>query len=331
MHVHRSRHVSGFTVLPNALLQDRRMSFTARGVLGDLLSRPDGWREDGRHMADTSPQGRLAVSRALKELTALGYYRVDKVRRADGTLYSEAHVWDTPQQASPALTRRGSGRATSGPHGAHPVSNRQKEPTLPEFVAEPPRSGPDALATGGAGEPDAPLPTNAEACAGAGAGAGADDRAASQAVALLYRVIRPEPRLRLGAAEALALAPLVAAWLERGCTQQDLAQALLPGLPARVHSAAALLGDRLTRKLPPPPEPPTAPPAARNQVVCANCADPVSSPGICRVCAGLGARPVAVGRGEAATARGAARVRAALRAAGVGNASGPALREECRT
>ncbi|WP_329134619.1 hypothetical protein OG552_19440 [Streptomyces sp. NBC_01476] len=75
MQIHRSRHERGFTVLPNTLLQDRRLSYTARGLLADLLSRPDGWREDGRHMADTSPHGRLTVAKALRELTAAGYYR----------------------------------------------------------------------------------------------------------------------------------------------------------------------------------------------------------------------------------------------------------------
>ncbi|MFD5438556.1 hypothetical protein ACFWJ4_41215 [Kitasatospora sp. NPDC127067] len=59
MQIHRSAHVRAFTVLPNGLLQDRRLSYTARGLLADLLSRPDGWREDGRQMADSSPQGRV--------------------------------------------------------------------------------------------------------------------------------------------------------------------------------------------------------------------------------------------------------------------------------
>jgi len=48
------------------LLQDRRLTHLSRGVLVDLLSRPEGWREDGRRMADTSPQGRLAVAKALR-------------------------------------------------------------------------------------------------------------------------------------------------------------------------------------------------------------------------------------------------------------------------
>src|ERR1700753_3607155 len=116
MHVHRSRHTSGFTVLPNSFLQDRRLSFTARGLLAGLLSRPVGWREDGRQMADSSPQGRTAIAKALRELTKAGYYRVVKVRRADRTFVSEVHVYDTPQtgvQAPPAAVRPVSGGAAA--------------------------------------------------------------------------------------------------------------------------------------------------------------------------------------------------------------------------
>ena len=134
MHVHRSRHTCGFTVLPNVLLQDRRLSYTARGLLADLLSRPDGWREDGRHMADTSPQGRLAVAKALRELTAAGYYWVVRVRQADGTFVSEAYVYDTPQlnaQATPAPSRPVPGGAAADRCGFNPVKDLEKEPSLP--------------------------------------------------------------------------------------------------------------------------------------------------------------------------------------------------------
>ena len=68
MHIHRSEHHANYTPLKNRMLQDRGLTYTARGLLSDLLSRPDGWREDGRHMADSSPQGRGPVSRALRDL-----------------------------------------------------------------------------------------------------------------------------------------------------------------------------------------------------------------------------------------------------------------------
>ncbi|MFD5316495.1 hypothetical protein [Streptomyces sp. NPDC127098] len=271
MHIHRSRRASGFAALPNALLQDRRLSYTARGILVDLLSRPDGWLEDGKRMADTSPQGRGAVARALRELTRFGYYRVDRVRRDDGTLISVAHVYDTPQspQSAPGNTRPDSGEPGSDPPENKRPKNREKVPTLPEPAPEP----------------------------------------SDGTVATLLRVVRREPRLRLGVAEARALAPLVEPWLERGYGERELVPALLDGLPVPVHSAAGLLRDRLVRKLPP------ARPAVPRLRECDACGGPTRQAGVCRGCAGTGEGDRAeeyAHRAEVAI-RGLARVRAVLR------------------
>jgi hypothetical protein len=145
-----------------------------------------------------------------------------------------------------------------------------------------------------------------------------------EAVATLFRVIRPEPRLRIGTLEALALAPLVVTWLERGYGQRDLAEALLGGLPERVQSAPGILRDRLTRKLPPPREPyaPVKPPE------CDSCGRPTPRQGICRACAGLGDRDRSpddsAHRARAqVTARGRARIRAALLAHRLGQPPAP--------
>ncbi|GAA1386656.1 hypothetical protein GCM10009639_10700 [Kitasatospora putterlickiae] len=213
MQIHRSAHARSFTVLPNGLLQDRRLSYTARGLLADLLSRRDGWREDGRHMADTSTQGRGTVRRALKELTEAGYYRVVRVRLADGTIRSEAHVFDVPQLGPPGVAPPVAGGRETGRADALPEKDPEEVPTLP-----------------------AELP----------------DEQTRAAVAALFRAIRPEPRLRLGESEARKLAPLVGQWLERGSSAAGLASALLPGLPTPVHSPVGILRDRLQRKLPPP-------------------------------------------------------------------------------
>lgn len=299
MQIHRSRHVRGFTVLPNALLQDRRLSYTARGLLADLLSRPDGWREDGRRMADTSPQGRIAVAKALRELTAFGYYRVERVRQADGTFVSQAHVYDTPQ-AAPSAVLPGSGRAATDGCGVHPVKDRGKEPSLPAQ-----RTAADAVPGARAGGRRKTQITEATP-------AGPPDAAVGEAAALLHRVTAAEPRLRIGTAEAIALAPLVAQWLERGYGPRDLSQALLGGLPEPVLSAPALLRDRLTRKLPPAAEPVTAPSKPRWHE-CATCARPTPHEGICRICAGLDATPPdAIDERARTAARGRALVRTSL-------------------
>ncbi|MFG2822636.1 hypothetical protein ACGFX4_24775 [Kitasatospora sp. NPDC048365] len=308
MRVHRSAHVRNFTVLPNCVLQYRQLSYTARGLLADLLSRPDGWREDGRHMADTSPQGRGAIRKALKELTDAGYYRVAKIRMPDGTIRTETHVYDTPQLALPGATRPVSGEATTGRPDTLP-KDRYQEPSLPAEQTDQPEaaSATEPQAEAGGREKN-PLDTEEPSAV--------PDKQVREAVATLFRVIRPEPRLRLGQAEAEELAPLVTQWLERGSTPADLAAALLPGLPAPMHSPAAVLRNRLERKMPPVQA--AVGPAAARYAECAKCHDPVPQPGICGPCAGLAPRTVGVGGGEAAARSGAARVRAALLSAKTG-------------
>jgi hypothetical protein len=249
-------------------------------------------------MADTSPQGRLTVAKALRELTAFGYYRVERVRQPDGTFISQAHVYDVPHtayataQVVPGAVLPGSGGSAADDRGAHPVKNRGKEPTLPA-----PRTPADAVpGTGTGGRREIPSPPTSAAL--------------GEAASLLHRVTAAEPRLRLGAAEAITLAPLVAPWLERGLGPRDLSAALLGGLPDRVHSASAFLRDRLTRKLPPAPEPV---PAAPRRYECAGCARPTTHVGICRTCAGLDATSQSTLAERAHTAaRGRALTRAAL-------------------
>ncbi|GAB2735034.1 hypothetical protein [Kitasatospora kifunensis] len=255
-------------------------------------------------MADSSPQGRGAIRKALKELTDAGFYRVEKIRMPDGTIRSEAHVYDTPQLSVPGVPRPGSGEATTGPAGTPPVKNRDQEPSHPAEHADQPSVDTEAPNAPGGREEGGHDPVQQPPAV--------PDGQIREAVATLFRVIRPEPRLRLGEAEALVLAPLVAQWMERGSTTGDLAQSLLPGLPSPLHSPVGVLRSRLERKM--PPEVPEQPPAAR-YAECAKCHDPVPRPGICGACAGVGPRRVEVIDGAAVAAEGASRVRAAMNAA----------------
>ncbi|MFF3113532.1 hypothetical protein ACFVSN_30605 [Kitasatospora sp. NPDC057904] len=249
-------------------------------------------------MADTSTQSRGAVRKALKELTEAGFYRVELIRLPDGTLRSEAHVYDVPRLVAPGAVCPASGGAGAGRAGRPVVKNRHEEPSLP--------AGPDdSPVTAAVGRPE-----GREAGPGSVPDPGpVADEAVREAVAILFRVIRPEPRLRLGESEARELAPLVAQWLERGSTPGDLAQALLPGLPTPMHSAVAVLRYRLEHKMPPVRTQERHP---ARYLECGQCHDPVPRPGICRSCAGLGSPPAA-GKAETTVAtRGAARARAAL-------------------
>ncbi|WP_156727862.1 helix-turn-helix domain-containing protein [Streptomyces apocyni] len=255
MRINRSARTRCFTVLGNEVLRDRRLSFTARGLLAYMLSLPDGAREDVRTLADKNPGlGRRGIAKALDELIEYGYYVRRTARDQDsGQVRTETHVFDTPHTAAgaaPLPASAGTGEAGSGKTGASPQEekNPEKEPTHP-----------------------APVP-----------------EATGRGAALLARLGRAEPKLTLSAADALALAPLATPWLRAGVSELEARALLTAGLPPVVHSARALLANRLVRKLPAPrtqrdSAAPAAPPAE-----CAECRAPLpggQQTGICAACA----------------------------------------------
>ncbi|MFJ3707340.1 helix-turn-helix domain-containing protein [Streptomyces sp. NPDC090053] len=134
MRIHLSARTRAFTVLGNEVLRDRRLSFTARGILAYLLSLPDGAREDVRTLADRNPGlGRRGVANALDELVELGYYIRRTVKDAGtGQVRTETYLFDAPQTADvpqtadaplPAPTgtgAAGTGVADGGKAGAFP-------------------------------------------------------------------------------------------------------------------------------------------------------------------------------------------------------------------
>ncbi|MFG2847979.1 hypothetical protein ACGF12_33140 [Kitasatospora sp. NPDC048296] len=269
------------------------MSYTARGLLVDLLSRPGDWRETCRQMADSSPQGRKALAAALDELRAWGYYRVEVVRLPNGRVRSEAHVFDRPQQGGlPGATMPDSGESDTADPGVLP-KDLVKEPSLP---AESVDANDSAEAGGGRVEEPTPGYRPAEP-------AGEPDEETRAAMTALLRAVRPERRLPLGAAEAAALAPLVREWMERGGSEEQLREALLSGLPEVVYSPAGVLRSRLERKMPVErPVPPTMRPTAE----CAECRGPLPQPGLCGPCSGAVSRRSSEEQGAEVTARGMA-------------------------
>ncbi|MEU3567033.1 hypothetical protein AB0E96_01180 [Kitasatospora sp. NPDC036755] len=285
-------------VIPNALAQNRSMSYTARGLLVDLLSRPDDWRETCRQMADSSPQGRKALAAALEELRVWGYYRVDVVQLPNGRIRSEAHVYDRPQLGVlPGATVPDSGESDPAQRGVLP-NDLVEIPSLPG-------PEPESVAEGGKEESASdlrPRPLLSKSVPEM-------DTETRTAMAALLRAVRPERRLPLGEAEAAALAPMVRAWMDRGGSEEQLREALLSGLPQVVYSPAAVLRSRLERKM--PAELPSET-RRRRGAECAECRDPLSEPGLCVQCRGAVPRQEGADRGVEVTARGIAKVRAAM-------------------
>lgn len=94
--IRRTLNPQGWTSVPNAALEDERLSYRARGILGYLLSRPDGWVTDSERMAQKGKEGRDAIRTALRELEAVGYVHKRMLQGTRGTWTTERYVYDRP-------------------------------------------------------------------------------------------------------------------------------------------------------------------------------------------------------------------------------------------
>ncbi|WP_406730922.1 hypothetical protein [Streptomyces sp. NBC_01794] len=119
MKIRRSRPEADFTIIPNSALRDDRLSYCARGVLAELLSRPNGWETNAdalsdrarRHRGDVVGEGRRGLRSAFKELEAAGYMLRRKEQGERGRFITVLEVYDTPQDRGTA--RGASASATS--------------------------------------------------------------------------------------------------------------------------------------------------------------------------------------------------------------------------
>ncbi|MEE4419560.1 hypothetical protein [Streptomyces bugieae] len=112
--IRRSKPAANFTILPNELLRDDRLTYCARGVLAELLSRPSGWETNAdalserarRHRGDVVGEGRRGLRAAFAELEAAGYVIRRKEKAEKGRFVTVLEVYDVPQG-------RGTARGTS--------------------------------------------------------------------------------------------------------------------------------------------------------------------------------------------------------------------------
>src|SRR4029453_6314262 len=117
MHSHRDQ----FTVIPNSVLRDSRLSFRARGILDYLLSHQDGFCTSARSMAEESPtEGRDAILTGLTELETFGYLRRPRSQGDNGRwrttyeVYGDGDADSYPQTAEDVSA----GQTESGPPGS---------------------------------------------------------------------------------------------------------------------------------------------------------------------------------------------------------------------
>jgi hypothetical protein len=89
MTIVRREHRAQFTIVPNAVFRDDRLSIEAKGVLGYLLSRPHNWQVRLDHVGRTLRVGRRKLQRIFRELIGAGYVTREQRRTADERRFCE--------------------------------------------------------------------------------------------------------------------------------------------------------------------------------------------------------------------------------------------------
>lgn len=94
--IRAERPQNKFAIIRNEVLQDERLSFRARGLLANILSRPDNWRCSAWDLATEGREGRRAILTALTELETYGYLKRLKSQDEKGHWKTESFIYDQP-------------------------------------------------------------------------------------------------------------------------------------------------------------------------------------------------------------------------------------------
>lgn len=95
--IHVEIRENPFVQVDKNILNDKRLSFKAKGVLVYLLSKPKSWNVYVGDLVKQSPDGEYAIRSALKELVDAGYANVKLLRGKDGRMEgSEWTIRETP-------------------------------------------------------------------------------------------------------------------------------------------------------------------------------------------------------------------------------------------
>lgn len=87
MSVIRVKHTDQYVVIKKTALEDKRLSFKAKGLWAYCMSRPNDWEFNVSHLSTVSKEGKEAIYSAIKELIKYGYCIKEQDRVARGKGY----------------------------------------------------------------------------------------------------------------------------------------------------------------------------------------------------------------------------------------------------
>lgn len=96
----RRRRNSAFTIVPNALLADGRLSIEARWLVAYFLSAPRGQTISIDAIRDAAGIGKDKAYRSLNEALSAGYLERSSIRNPDGTFCGYRYTLDDQEKSS---------------------------------------------------------------------------------------------------------------------------------------------------------------------------------------------------------------------------------------
>lgn len=87
---------TNYSVISNRHIFRKDMSWEAKGMLDAMLSVPDNWQFSIEGLVRMSSNGKASVRSILKELTELGYIRIEQGRNAKGQITSVYYIYEEP-------------------------------------------------------------------------------------------------------------------------------------------------------------------------------------------------------------------------------------------
>lgn len=96
MSIIRIKKEREYVSIANTILQNKTLTWEARGIMAYLLSKPDGWECRNYDLVNQGPAGRHIVQRILKELQEAGY--IHRYQKSDGhKIEWVTEIYETPE------------------------------------------------------------------------------------------------------------------------------------------------------------------------------------------------------------------------------------------
>jgi hypothetical protein len=82
--MNKIKHKNPFTAVPNAVLNDLRLTFKAKGIYSYLFSKPDGWVFYNKAILNETSEGITSFQSGIKELVKCGWLKKQQLIAKNG-------------------------------------------------------------------------------------------------------------------------------------------------------------------------------------------------------------------------------------------------------